>query len=122
MQKPIKISQVQLTGLIKESVRAILKESTKISEYVYDGHVLSVKTYSREDDGDMEYIRANKGVIWDILTRGYESLGGFKGFETIRDMLRKCPLYRLGYYDGDLVTVTVYNGYLGGTKCVGRLV
>ena len=115
----MKIDKNRLRDIVKESILTVLNESTKLAEYEYDGHILSIINYDRENAEDMEYVRANKEIIWDILESGYEALGGFKGFQTVKDMLKKSPFYRLGYYDGELVTVTVYNGYLGGTKCVG---
>lgn len=119
MKNNIKVTEKQLINLVKECVLTVLNESTKISEYEYDGHIISVINYSRDNDEDMEYIRSKKEEIWKILDSGYQKLGGFKGFQTIKDMLKKSPFYRIGYCDGELVTVTVYNGYLGGAKCVG---
>ena len=119
MQKIIKIKEKELKNIIKESIKNILKESTIIQQYEHDNHVLSIVEYDMTNEEDKNYILSNKDIIWNILQKGYENKGGFKGFQTIKDMIKKCPFYKLGYYDDEIVTVTVYNGYLGGSKCVG---
>lgn len=115
-----KITVKQLRKIIHESIQNVLLiESKNIISFEQNGHNLSIIDYDMDNEDDSNYVKQNKDKIWDILNHGYEKLGGFKGFQTIHDMIKKCPFYKIGYCDGDIVAVTVYNGYLGGSKCVG---
>ena len=115
----IQISKNELKQIITEAIRDVILESTELDSIQYNGHVLNIMKYDMSNEEDKAHIRNNKDVIWSILQSGYEKLGGFKGFASRTDMIKKSPFFTLGYCDGELVTVTVYNGYIGGNKCVG---
>lgn len=113
------IKESELKEIISKTIKKYLKEEKTLLTTTYHNQNLIVKNYDIENDEDREFIFKNKDLIWDILVNSYASLGGFKGFKTQKDMLKKCPFYRLGFCDNEIITVTVYNDYLGGNKCVG---
>lgn len=113
------MTESQLHGIIKESIEKVLYESKDIETINYLGDTLSVKNYYLSDEADSEFINVNKEVIWSILQSAYENIGGFKGYQSIRDMMRKSPIITLGFQNGEIVTVSVYNDYADGNKCVG---
>lgn len=81
--------------------------------------MLEIRNYDMDNTTDKLYIKEHLDEIWAILQTGYEEQGGFKGFQSRNDLLKKSPFLRLGYCNDSIVAVTVYNGYLGGEKCVG---
>lgn len=109
----------KIRQIVESEIRNYLKESTEIKTINYNGQTLSVRNYDISDSNDKEFILKNKEIIWDILQCGYENIGGFKGFRSIKDMIKKSPYYTLGFCNGEIITVSVYNTYLGGNKCVG---
>lgn len=112
------ITEEEIKNAVKNSLKKVIFESSVINSYEQDGHSLAVVDYDMKNEDDKNYILSNKDTIWNILIKGYESKGGFKGFQSVRDMLKKSPFYKLGFYDNEIVAVTVYNGYLGDSKCV----
>jgi hypothetical protein len=108
-----------LKEIVNKTVRKIIFESIDLKNFEYQGNQLSVKSFDMSDKEDNAYIKSNVDVIWNILQEGYKKIGGFKGFASRSDMLKKSPFFKLGFCNDELVTVTVYNGYLGGNKCVG---
>ena len=110
MKKTIK--ENELKEIISKTIKKYLKEEKTLLTTTYHNQNLIVKNYDIENDEDREFIFKNKDLIWDILVNSYASLGGFKGFKTQKDMLKKCPFYRLGFCDNEIITVTVYNDYL----------
>lgn len=119
MKRRFDLTKDKITEIVRKELRKLLKESREISNIVYKNHTLSIKQYFMSDSDDKEFIVNNKDVIWNILQSAYENLGGFNGFQTKRDMLKKSPFFTLGFCDDVIITVTVYNTYLGGNKCVG---
>ena len=113
-----KLNKKKLQLLISESIKKVLKEYKTLDVINFKNHILEVRNYDMSINDDKEFIVKHKKEIWNILENGYEKLGGFHGFQGKSDMIKKTPLFRLGYCDGELVTVTVYNDYLGGLKCV----
>ena len=119
VKRRIILTESKLRRIIAKEVENLLRESKEIKSVTYKGQTLSIHKFEMSDPNDNEFIKSHKDVIWDILQRGYENMGGFKGFQTQKDMLKKSPFYTLGLCDGEIITVTVYNTYLGGNKCVG---
>lgn len=115
----ITINEERLKKIIYEVIKQYINESKELSTLTYHGNILNVKHYDINEEEDKNFILLNIDKIWDILEKSYESLGGFKGFRNQKDMLKKCPFYRIGFSNGEIITVSVYNDYLGGNKCVG---
>lgn len=40
-------------------------------------------------------------------------------YNSIKDIISESTNYKIGFLDNEIITVTVYNRYLGGEKCVG---
>ena len=118
-KKLIRLTETKLRRIIEAEIRNILSESTELKNIKYKGQILSVQQIDITNQKDKDFILRNRDTIWDILQQGYETVGGFKGFQTKKDMLKKSPFYRLGFCNGEIITVSVYNTYLGGNKCVG---
>lgn len=122
----INITEGKLRNLIKESINktvkkynSLINEETSLYSFSQNEHNLEIKNFDMSDIDDKTYIKEHINEIWGILESGYEKIGGFKGFQTPKDLLRKSPFVRIGYCDGEMITVAVYNSYLGGNKCVG---
>lgn len=118
-KKVINLTKSKLREIIKECVDKIITESNEIKSINYNGVNLSIQSFDMNNPDDKSFIENNKDKIWDLLQQGYESLGGFKGFGSRRDMMKKSSMFHLGFQDGEIITVSVYNGYLDGNKCVG---
>lgn len=114
-----KLTDKKLSKIIRESLKKVLTESEQVDVSSYMGHNLSVVRYDMANADDLAYFKANKQAVWDMLQSGYESIGGFKGYASRSDMIKKTQVAIFGYCDGELVTVSLYNGYLGGNKLVG---
>ena len=95
---------------LTESVERVLNESRVGETAEYEGHHIHIECYDMNDDFDL---------IWGILQEGYEKLGGFKSFQSKKDLLKKAPMVKLGFCDSEIVAVDVFNDYLGGNKSVG---
>lgn len=119
MKKILKIDKNRLDEIINQSIATVVSESKELDNTTYQGHKLEVVKYDMTNPEDAQFVKENKELIWDILQKGYENLDGFKGFQSKRDMLKKSPFFTMGFYDEEIVAVTVYNTYLGGNKCVG---
>jgi hypothetical protein len=119
MINKIVLKESDLRKIVRRQIKNLLKESVTLDEITYKGHLLKTENFNMKNPEDKQFISSHKNEIWDILQKGYEKLGGFKGFEYKSDMMKKSPIVRLGFCDGEIVTVTVYNDYLTGNKCVG---
>ena len=118
-KKVVQITPSELQQLIVKEVVEHLNESIEIDNISYEGKTLSIRKFDMFEPHDNEYIKSKGEIIWDILQQGYENKGGFKGFRSCKDMLNKSPFYVLGFCNDEIITVSVYNTYLGGNKCVG---
>lgn len=96
-----------------------INESRQGESLEYLGHKIHIECYDMDDASDFAFIKQNIGTIWDILQDGYENLGGFKGYQSKKDLLKKSPMVKLGFYDEEIIAVDVFNDYLGGNKSVG---
>lgn len=93
---------------------------SRSGEYIeYKGHNIHIECYYMDDENDCAYIKQNIDTIWSILQDGYQDMGGYKGLESKRDLLKKATMVKLGYYDSEIIAVDIFNGYLGGNKSVG---
>lgn len=118
-KKIIRINENDLNKIIEKNIKKFIKEyrllaqtESRVNDYV-------VIEYDMRNNEDKAFIKRNIEIIWDILTKGYEKIGGFKGFEYKQDLLKKASVVKLGFLNGDIVAVNVFNGYLGGNKSVG---
>lgn len=118
-KEKIIISGAKLAQIIKEAAYNAINESRMGEIAEYNGHKIHIATYMLKDPEDRDFITKNIDTIWDILTKGYENIGGFKGFQSKKDILKKSPMIKLGFFDDEIVAVDVFNGYLGGNKSVG---
>ena len=118
-KKTIRLAESTIVDIIKECAEKILIESREIKSLNYNGVNLSIQSFDMNNPEDKSFIMNNKDKIWDLLQQGYEKLGGFKGFGSRRDMMKKSSMFHLGFQDGEIITVFVYNDYLDGNKCVG---
>ena len=118
-KKIIKLTEGNIVDIVRNCVEKFLIESKEIKSINYNGVNLSIQSYDMNNTEDKSFIMANKDKIWNLLQQGYESLGGFKGFGSRKDMMRKSSMFHIGFQDGEIITVSVYNDYLDGNKCVG---
>lgn len=126
-KRKIKISEQELNEIIKESINdlllkkstGLLTEESTLYKFNQNEQNLEIKSFDMNNDEDKSYIKKHINEIWDLLQKGYEKIGGFKSFQTPKDLLKKTPFLRLGYCNENIVAIAVYNSYLGGNKCVG---
>ena len=104
-------SNVSSTDVVNES---------RVGENVeYQGHNIHIECYYTDNPDDFTFIKNHIDVIWGILQEGYSDMGGYKGYESKSDLLKKSTMVKLGFYDSEIIAVDVFNGYLGGHKSVG---
>lgn len=97
-----------LYNIIREAIKdAIMDKTVQIRKFIID------------NSDDKNYVRENIDIIWSILQSSYQTIGGFKGFQSAKDMLKKSNEVWLGYYNSQIVAVAVFNDYLGGNKLIG---
>lgn len=118
-KKVIRLTKGKLKEIVKGCVDKIITESKEIKSINYNGVNLSIQSFNMDNADDQSFIMGNKDKIWDLLQHSYEKLGGFKGFASRKDMMKKASMFHLGIQDGEIITVSVYNNYLDGNKCVG---
>lgn len=97
-------------------LRKILTEAIK--DALTDNSV-SIKKFIMNDTNDKSYIINNSNIIWNILQDSYQQIGGFKGYRSIKDMIKKSSEIWIGFYNNQIVAVAIFNDYLGGNKLVG---
>ncbi|MBR6067820.1 MAG: hypothetical protein IKP45_08460 [Bacteroidales bacterium] len=97
----------------------IINESRSGECVEYRGHIIHIECYYMDNESDYAFIKQNIDVIWNILQDGYRDMGGYKGLESKRDLLKKSTMVKLGFYDSEIIAVDIFNGYLGGNKSVG---
>lgn len=119
MGKMLILTEERLRGIISESIRKVLTESRRGESTQYKGHTIYIECYDMHDESDYAFIKSNIDTIWAILQEGYSSIGGFKSFQSKKQILERAPIVKLGFYDNTIVAVDVFNGYKGGNKSVG---
>lgn len=63
-----------------------------------------------------ETLKQYIGGIWDILTKSYENIGGFKNASSPKQLLRQITKATI-YGDGKIIhSVAIYTDYLGSNK------
>lgn len=68
---------------------------------------------------DKNQISFNSQRIMEILTNSYKNIGGFKTFDSVKDVGKKVNLL-YGYFNyGVLDACAIYQNFLGGYKMVG---
>lgn len=121
--KRITITEQYLRGIIKDFVNNALKIQLNEETILYSSNenqqTIKLLNLDMNNVADKHYVKQHISEIWHLLETGYEKIGGFKGFQSPKDLLKKSPFLRIGYCDNDMVTIAVYNSYLGGNKCVG---
>lgn len=116
MAKILKIDELANTNATDNKT---LNESRVGENVEYKGHTIHIECYYMDAPNDLDFIKKNIDVIWGILQDGYSDMGGFKGYESRSDLLKKSTMVKLGFYDSEIIAVDVFNGYLGGHKSVG---
>lgn len=123
----IKITEKSLRNIVKEHIQKmlnksnnnILNEESVLYDIYQDNEKLEIKNFDMSNEDDKSYIKNHINEIWELLQKGYEKIGGFKGFQSTKDLLKKSPFLKIGYINNNIVAIAVYNSYLGGNKCVG---
>lgn len=115
----MKLIDEKIKRVIRENLKKVILESKNIKNITYDGNNLCILSFNMNNAEDKSFIVANKDIIWNILQEGYSHLGGFKGFGSRTDMIKKASMFHIGFQDNEIITVSVYNDYLDGNKCVG---
>ncbi len=83
-----------------------------------DNYIFKIQTYYNFTSiSDNLYLKENINQIWNLLLDAYHN--NFLGYQSKRDLIKKSIEVKLGYYNNKLISVSVYNDYKGGKKCVG---
>ena len=114
---------VKINEIIKESINdlllkkstGLLTEESTLYKFNQNEQNLEIKSFDMNNDEDKSYIKKHINEIWDLLQKGYEKIGGFKSFQTPKDLLKKTPFLRLGYCNENIVAIAVYNDYVNVT-------
>ena len=111
MKKTINISDKKLRNIISETIRKVLTESRKGENIQYKGRNIHIECYDMYNETDYEFIKNNINTIWQILQEGYANIGGFKGFQSKKQLLSRAPMVKLGFLDNEIIAVDVFNSY-----------
>lgn len=103
----------------RKRIEKMINEERKGEEAIFKGKKIHIATYFMEIPSDKEFINEKLDIIWNILQSAYDSMGGFKGVAHKSEFFKKINAVKLGFYNGQIVAVDVFNDYLGGLKSVG---
>lgn len=69
---------------------------------------------------DKQFIKKHADEIWNIMERSYASIGGFKTYSSIYEMIGRVSLIRYGTDNKDnIICAALYDDNKGGEKLVG---
>lgn len=97
-----------LYNIIREAIKDAIADNT-----------VQIRKFVLKNSDDKKIITDNIDIIWSILQSAYQTIGGFKGYQSAKDMLKRNNEMWLEYYNSQIVAVAVFNNYLGGNKLIG---
>ncbi len=98
-----------------------MEDLTKIKSF--DDFILEqeliAESYKNLFSDDIEERQKYAQQVWDMLQTVYAPIGGIKGsgFNSIDDMIKKIPMWKLNVVDGKVISVVMYKDK-GGRKLV----
>lgn len=106
--------KVNIDEEIRKYVRKVILEHVEEVSSLNDNIV--IYTYDLNNDEDNDYIINRFDEIWDIIKMSYDNIGGIKGLNKPKDLIKKNNIVRLAFFDGHLSAVAFYSSRLGGNK------
>ena len=67
-----------LYNIIREAIKDAIADNT-----------VQIRKFVLNNSDDKKIITDNIDIIWNILQSSYQTIGGFKGFHSAKDMLKR---------------------------------
>ena len=112
MKKRIIIDKKVINEIVNEVISRVINEQTYGDFNFQTKDNLTIKFIERSD------ILGISDILWDMLVKSYENIGGIKTYRSKEDFLRKVKYAKVVYEGNDIVACAIYRNMENSYKMV----